>query len=78
MEIRIEDKKKIKELMEEKWKVKGCNMCGSMYMEIMDEVYELRECENLKFSPNSNTIQLVPIICEECGNTIFIKVNINN
>lgn len=78
MELQNEDKKKIKELMEEKWKSKGCNICENNHMSIIGNIYELREYEGGMLSTSSNMIHVVPIICEECGNTILIKVDLKS
>lgn len=52
----------------EKWITKNCSLCGNNDYTISSILVELHEHNN-----ENKIIPLVPITCNNCGNTIFIS-----
>ncbi len=65
--------KKIITYLEDKWKGRKCPMCNSNHWVISDIIYELREFRGGNLNAGSPLYPVIPIICDNCGNTIFIN-----
>ena len=61
-----------------KWQGRACPMCGIGKWVVTDKIFELREYNdgNLVVGKNCSVVPVVPIICENCGNTIFVNAMI--
>jgi predicted RNA-binding Zn-ribbon protein involved in translation (DUF1610 family) len=69
------DSQKIIQYLNTKWAVKPCPMCGIIKWNVSDKLFELREYHggDLVIGGQASIIPLIPIICSNCGNTIFIN-----
>lgn len=71
------DSNKIINFLNSKWQGSTCPMCHAGNWNVSNKVFELREFNNgdLVIGGPSNAITpVVPVICSNCGNTIFINV----
>lgn len=60
----------------DKWTNPICPMCGSRSWNVTDKIFELREFNDGNIvlgGPNSALLPVIPVTCENCGNTIFIN-----
>lgn len=55
------------------WKNKECMICGSSQWTVSDKIHQLREYEDGGIITGSNIFPVVPIVCRNCGLTIFIN-----
>lgn len=68
------DAQKIIEHLNNKWINKNCMVCGNNKWTVSDKIYELREYQDGNIVVGgSNIVPVVPIVCSNCGNTIFIN-----
>lgn len=64
----------IAKFLDDKWQNKICNMCGNNKWIILTKIFEIQECENHDNEiEDKDIIPIIPIICSNCGNTIFIN-----
>lgn len=77
--MKILDAEKIIKHLNSKWNNKNCILCGGNQWSVSDKMHELREYQdgNLVVG-GGNIIPVVPIVCINCGNTIFINPLIAN
>ena len=52
-----------------------CPVCGNGNWSISDAVFELREFQggNLVIGGQSGVFPVVPLVCDQCGNTLFLN-----
>ena len=58
------------------WKNQICPMCGGRAWNLSEKIFELREFNDGNFvlgGPNSSIMPVIPVTCDNCGNTIFIN-----
>ena len=57
------------------WNNKNCFICGGNEWSVNDKVYELREFNegNLVLGGRASITPVIPVVCEKCGNTVFIN-----
>jgi len=64
--------------LSEKWGNQSCPMCGSNDWNVSDTIYELRKYHGGNLIIGGGPIlPIVPIICNNCGNSIFINAIIS-
>ena len=70
----IDSERLIKHL-KEKWKGVPCPYCNSKEWSIDNKIYELREYNDGNFIVGGQSVILpiVPVVCINCGNTVFIN-----
>ena len=59
------------------WTNQSCPMCGNKTWNITDKIFELREFNNgdlVVGGPDASVVPVIPIICDNCGNTVLINV----
>jgi len=64
------------EFLNNKWHGARCPLCGEGKWNVTDKVFELREFNGGNFvlgGPNSAITPIIPITCENCGNTVLIN-----
>jgi hypothetical protein len=68
------DSEKLLNHLKSKWQGRPCQMCNTGNWNISDSIFELREYNqgNLILG-GGPIIPVVPITCENCGNTIFVN-----
>jgi len=68
------DSEKIINHLKTKWGGRPCQMCGIGSWNVSDSIFELREFNagNMVLG-NGPLIPVVPITCDNCGNTVFIN-----
>lgn len=60
-----------------KWHGTRCPLCGEENWSVTDKVFELREFNDENFAlggPSGAITPVIPVICANCGNTVFINV----
>lgn len=69
------DSSKLLGILNEKWQNTGCPMCGTRQWQVDTKIYELREYNQgtLVIGGQSSIFPVVPIVCTNCGNTIFVN-----
>jgi hypothetical protein len=77
MNLSQEQQEKIRQAVREKWgePPPPCSMCGSRSWEIAGQIFELREFQQgaLVAGGAQTLYPVVPILCGNCGNTIFLN-----
>lgn len=74
--MRKADGNQIIQFLNERWKGAVCPLCGTGNWQVVDKYFELREFNdgNLVLGgPNSSIIPVIPVSCNNCGNTVFIN-----
>lgn len=64
------------EFLNQKWKTKTCPMCGEHDWSINgSNIFELREFKDgdLIIGTGTAILPVIPVTCDNCGNTIFIS-----
>ena len=61
------------DFLNEKWKGKGCPMCGRRSLSLSENIFEIREFNDGNFVVGGQIIPLIPITCSNCGHTIFVN-----
>jgi len=65
---------KIIQYLNEKWQKRPCPMCGVGNWSVQDRVFELREFHGGSLVVGGTPIiPIIPVICNNCGNTILIN-----
>ncbi|MCR4315269.1 MAG: hypothetical protein NUW37_02860 [Planctomycetes bacterium] len=60
--------------LKKKWRGKPCTLCGASSWGVSDKVYELREFNEGDFKVGNVPIMpLIPVTCDNCGNTILVN-----
>ena len=68
------DSEKIIKHLQEKWSGRPCPMCGNAGWSVQDSVFELREFHGgTMVIGGSALIPVVPVACNNCGNTVLIN-----
>lgn len=69
------DGQKLINHLSKKWKGKNCPMCGEGPWNASDSPFELREFNegNLIIGGQTSIVPVIPITCNNCGNTILIN-----
>jgi len=68
----IESKKLIDHLTN-KWVDNKCPLCATNRWNISDKIYELREYNEGTLVLGGTIVPLIPVTCQNCGNTVFIN-----
>lgn len=63
--------------LKDKWEGRRCPMCGKGNWSVQDTVYEIREFNEGSFVVGGPVIPVVPIVCTNCGNTVFLNAIIS-
>jgi len=68
------NREKLLDFLNSKWKNNLCACCGQNNWHVWDEAYELRAFRwgNMVIW-GAPIIPVVPIICNNCGNTLFVN-----
>ena len=64
------------DFLNSRWGSAPCPMCNGRRWTVSDKVFELREFNDGNIvvgGPNSSVTPIIPIVCEYCGNTLFIN-----
>lgn len=76
--MEIKDNKKFLEFLKEKWEGRSCPLCQVGNWSVQGKVFELREYHGGDFVlGRSPIIPIVPITCDNCGNTILVNAIIS-
>jgi hypothetical protein len=68
------DSEKLITHLKEKWDGRRCPMCKSGNWSVQDKVFELREYHGGSMViGGSALVPVVPVTCDNCGNTILIN-----
>ena len=69
------DQDKLIQTLSTKWNTKCCPMCGCNSWSVANKIFELREFNDGNFIIGGHTSihPVIPIVCDNCGNTIFIN-----
>lgn len=68
------DNDKIIAHLNSKWEGRNCQMCETGKWSVSDSIFELREYNQGNMVIGSGPIiPIVPVICENCGNTILVN-----
>ena len=65
------------DFLNSRWGSAPCPMCNGRRWTVSDKVFELREFNDGNIvvgGPNSSVTPIIPIVCEYCGNTLFISI----
>ena len=84
--MRLNDSQKqiIIKFLQEKWKLKGCPVCGQQQTyDLAEQVYQLTEYPAVGRMGGSVVAPVIPVTCRNCGNTLLVnaliaKVPLNN
>lgn len=73
IKMKVNDKK-LKEYLK-KIKAPICPLCGSNHWTVSDKIFQLHEFQNgdLIIGGDSKILPVLPLTCENCGNTYFIN-----
>lgn len=67
------DAKVLIEHLNEKWGGRGCAQCGSTNWQVQDSIFELRQFSGGTLVVGGPLIPVVPVICQNCGNTVLVN-----
>lgn len=67
------DTDKLMHELNNKWGKKICPMCGQNVWSVQDKCYELRQFNREGFMVGGPIVPVVPISCQNCGNTLLIN-----
>lgn len=69
------DSEKLINFLNDKWQDRPCPMCNEKKWGVQDKVFELLEFHegSLVLGGGTTIIPIIPITCENCGNTILIN-----
>ena len=70
------DGDKVINFIQNKWQNQICPLCYGKSWNVAEKVFELREFNDGDLhvgGPNASIVPVIPVICENCGNTIFIN-----
>lgn len=74
--MKIASSDKTIEYLQRKWGSAGCPMCGGNEWNVSEKIFELREFsagKRMVGESNGAILPVVPVICNNCGNTMFIN-----
>lgn len=67
---------KLIKFINNKWRNQLCPMCGQRVWNVSDKIFEIREFNDGNMvigGPDSSIMPVIPITCNNCGNTILIN-----
>ena len=68
------DSEKLVSHLKEKWKGQNCTMCKTGNWTVSDTIFEIREYNDGNLILGAGPlVPIVPITCDNCGNTLFIN-----
>ena len=67
------DAEKLLSHLHDKWQGRTCPMCGVARWNVSDTIYELREFNQGNFVIGGPITPIVPVTCDNCGNTVLIN-----
>lgn len=74
--IRLNNEKFI-EMLNQKWSTKVCPMCGVNSWTVAENIYTLAMVEETgSIHLGKNLLPLIPVICDNCGNTILVNAKV--
>ena len=59
--------------LQEKWAGRPCPLCGVGSWNVHDSTYQLTEYNQGSMVIGGPVIPLIPVICNNCGNTVLIN-----
>lgn len=62
--------------LNERWHGAVCPLCGGQKWNVTDKYFELREFNDGNIvigGPNNSIVPVIPVTCDNCGNTVFIN-----
>lgn len=62
--------------LKENWKGRPCHMCGGVDWKIQGAVFQLIPYGDDRLVVGSPNIPVVPVICEQCGNTVLVSARV--
>lgn len=66
----------VEDYIKAKWTNACCPMCQSTHWNISDTIYEFRKFTNDSLMIAGGPVfPVIPLVCDDCGNTLFIHVN---
>ncbi len=73
--MEIKDRNKFLEFLKEKWQGRPCPMCQVGNWSVQEKIFELREFHGggLQLVAGSPILPIIPITCDNCGNTILVN-----
>lgn len=75
MKLSEEQRNKLIHFLNTKRISPNCQICNSNSWGVSDTIFEMREFQggNLILGGNQNIFPVIPVSCNECGNTIFLN-----
>jgi hypothetical protein len=67
------DGSKVIEHLRAKWAGRPCPMCGVNSWSVQDSTYQLLEFNQGTLVVGGPVIPIVPVVCNNCGNTILVN-----
>lgn len=67
------DPKKVITHLKEKWEDRPCPMCNAKTWSVTENIQELREFHEKGFNISGPIIPVIPVICNNCGNTFLLN-----
>lgn len=68
------DNEKVFNHLSVKWQKRKCPMCKTRNWGVSDAIYELKGFKEVGHVPgNIPIIPVIPVTCENCGNTILVN-----
>lgn len=61
------------DFLNDKWKSNTCPYCGKQEWNVTESVFELREFNEGNLNVGGPITPVIPITCQNCGNTVFIN-----
>ncbi len=71
------DVQKFIEHLKEKWAGRPCQMCGGANWNVQRTVFEIREFDKGSLTVGGPVIPVVPVVCNNCGNTVMVNAIIS-
>ena len=59
--------------LDQKWGTRPCTMCGQSSWGVNDSVFQLIEFHKGAFIIGGSALPVIPVICKNCGNTVFVN-----
>ncbi len=71
------DTQKFIEFINAKWGQRSCPMCAAYDWSVQDVVYGVRGYLPWLLPNGGPTVPVIPVVCKNCGNTIFVNAIIS-
>lgn len=63
--------------LSDKWKGRGCPMCGQGPWSVQDKVFQLTEFHQGNMVIGGPVVPVIPVSCGNCGHTILVNALIS-